>query len=296
MSRLFYRGARIHHRLDGIPDKRFVVNVDRGERRYFLNFKSADDFESWYVDVPLEEKTMNEVVASDMRKLIIDIDGGAADPSLLDDVSMLMMFDFERHVESRIREVFATLEIGIPDVIMYRMTDESGEVCHDKLSYHAVVSNFCFSARTCTGLCMIISSGQAWDKCVDTGVYKTVQCVRMEGSTKHGEKRWKWATSNVDFKRGLVSCIENTAKSNIVCNPTCRATRAPSIELDNVDMSQFKAGRSACGTYVRLHRIRPGYCPQCDRTHDRENAAVRYVMGRPELVCWRYLTSSIIGQ
>lgn len=283
MSKLFYRGSRIYYRLDGIHDKRFVVNVDRGEKRFFLNFCSADDFESWYVEVPAKERTMNEVVMSDVRKLIVDIDGEER-------ASSLSMFDFERHVESRIHEVFAVLEIGVPKVVIYKMTDESGEVCHDKLSYHAVVSNFCFTAKTCMGLCMIIASGQAWDGCADTGIYKALQCVRMEGSTKHGEKRWKWTSSDVGFKCGLVSCLEDTQESDVVCTVrSLRSQAKPSqaCDLYGVDMSQFKVCRPPNATYIQLRRTRPGYCPQCNRIHDRENAAIKFVMGKPTFVCWR---------
>ena len=279
---MFYRGSRIRHRLADVPEKRFVVSVDRGRTRFFLNFQSADDFLAWYVRVPAEERTVNEVVLSDFRKLFIDID-----VDLHDD--LLSMFDFERHVDSRIREVFCQLEIGDPDVIMYRMTDERGEPCDGKLSYHAVVSNFSFSARTCMGLCMIISSGQVWQACADTGVYKTVQCVRIEGSTKHGERRWKWAASNADFKSGLVSHLAGTTESDFTCavNRTYGFLTLPAHAV--IDTSQFKTARSQCGTYVRLQRIKPGYCPQCDRVHDRENAVVRYVDGAPSFMCWRYL-------
>ena len=279
---MFYRGARIRYRLADVPEKQFVVNVDRGTTRFFLNFQSVEDFELWYVRVPAEERTANEVVLSDFRKLFIDID-----VDLYDD--LLSMFDFERHVDSRIREVFCQLDIGDPDVIMYRMTDERGEPCDGKLSYHAVVSNFSFSARTCLGLCMIISSGQVWEACADTGVYKTVQCVRIEGSTKHGERRWKWATSDADFKSGLVSHLAGATESDFTCDvdrtPGFRALPAHAA----IDTSQFRTARSRCGTYVRLHRIKPGHCPQCDRVHDRENAVVRYVDGVPSFMCWRYL-------
>jgi hypothetical protein len=286
---MFFRGARIRHRLADVPDKRFVVSVDRGATRFFLNFQSAEDFESWYVRVPAEERTANEVVMSDFRKLFIDIDADRHD-------ELLSMFDFERHVDSRIREVFCQLDIGDPDVIMYRMTDERGEPCDGKLSYHAVVSNFRFSARTCLGLCMIISSGQVWEACADTGVYKTVQCVRIEGSTKHGERRWKWAASNADFKSGLVSHLDGTAESGLTCvvnRTTPKNSKnfyiVPKPWFTVVDASQFKTTRSRCGTYVRLQRIKPGHCPQCDRVHDRENAVVRYVDGVPSFMCWRYL-------
>ncbi len=277
-SSLFYRGIRARHRLNDVLNQQFIVNVDRGAQRFFLGFPSVERFEKWYVQVPEEEKTMNEVVLSDSRKLFIDIDGKEG----------LEMFDFERHVKSRIREVFALLDIGEPHVITYIMTDDNGEACGD-MSYHVVVANFRFSAQTCMGLCMIIASGQAWEACADTGVYKRIQCVRIEGSTKHGEKRWKSATSNASFRSGLVGNTENTDNSDLECIVTSRGMRTLWESCDNVDMSQFSAVASPCGKFMKLKRLHPGYCFQCQRTHDRENAAVRYVGGRPTFACWRYL-------
>ena len=278
---MFYRGSRVYYRLDNIVDPGFVVQVDQGDRRFFLNFWSVESFETWYARLPKLSKTMNEVVTCDARKLIIDIDGGCAASNLL------TMFDFERHVSARIHEVFQMLDIGAPEVIMYRMTDEEGNVCEEKLSYHAVVSNFAFPASTCAGLCMIIASGQAWDKLVDTGIYKAVQCIRMEGSTKHNEHRWKTASCNVEsFSSGLISHLDNVVHSDVTCTRSPCRTRQLGA-LTDIDMSQFKIGQQR-GTYVSLYRIKPGYCCQCQRTHDRENAAIRYVRGRPVFVCWRF--------
>jgi hypothetical protein len=281
-----YKGIITYYRLEDILHPNFVVSVDRGKKRFFLNFVSVYHFKKWYAKLCPEEKTMNEVIMSDRRKLIIDIDES--------DDNSLLMFDFERHVKTRIHDVFTMLEIGIPDVIVYNMVDKSGNVCTDKLSYHIVISNFSFSAATCKGLCMIISSGQIWDKCVDKGVYKSVQCIRMEGSTKFGEKRWKRViettnvgTTNVDTK-GLVSFIEDTVKSDFTCK--CSLTSSPSIahfSLNNIDTSQFKIGKQT-NTYVSLIRIKSGYCHQCNRIHDKENASIQYILGQPTFVCWRY--------
>ncbi len=277
MSQLFYKEAKVYYRLDNIQDRRFVVSVDQGDKRFFLNFASADSFERWYWKLSPNERTINEVVYSDNRKLIIDIDDGDS----------LDMFDFERHVESRIRNVFHELDIGTPKVVMYNMTDESGNICENKLSYHAVVHNFSFTAATCKGLCIMISAGQVWDKCVDTGIYRTVQCIRMESSTKFGQRRWKQACNDSsEFTQGIVSYLEDTVESDFVCD--LHTTRVPHKLMDfDVDMSQFKVGRSN-GNYVPLYRTKPGYCSQCNRVHDRENASIRYVMGQPTFVCWRY--------
>lgn len=268
-----------------VPDI-FVVSVDRGTQRFYLGFASLDDFEKWYVKLPPDERTINEVITSDVRKLVLDIDG--------EQDSVLHMFDFQRHINTRINDVFAALDIGIPNILLYRMTDGKGEWCTKKISYHVVVSNFAFSAYTCLGLCMILSANQAWSKYVDTGVYKKTQCIRIAGSTKYGEQRWKWVVQGADteFRRGMLSCLEGTVLSDVTCKVTSSYSTAR-LQMDYilpeyVDMSQFRAVKTHKNT-VCLYRIKPGYCPKCRRTHDKENAAIRYLPnGCPVFVCWRY--------
>ena len=258
----------------------FIVSVDRGNRRFFLEFASCDEFEQWYTTLAQEEKTMNEVIMSDTRKLIIDID----DPEDYRLANILSFYDFEVHLTSRIQNVFMALGIGNPQVIIYDMCDDF------KISYHAVVANFTFSAKTCKGLCMIIASGQIWDKCVDVGVYKTVQSVRVEGSTKFGEHRWKNRTNNLHlpFASGLLSDTNNTIESHVTCDvlPTYKHVYTMTCS-SNIDFSQFKVGKFN-NNLLPLYRVKPGFCSQCNRIHNRENAAIKYgYNGIPVYICWR---------
>lgn len=290
---MFYKGMRIHYKIPTATRANFsnltceastfIVSVDRGNRRFFLEFPSSDEFEQWYMTLAPEERTMNEVIVSDARKLIIDID----DPDDYELANQLSFYDFEAHVTSRIREIFMVLGIGDPHIIIYDMCDDF------KISYHAVVTNFTFSARTCKGLCMIICSNQIWDKCVDVGVYRTIQSVRIEGSTKYGQHRWKNRTNNhhLPFASGLLSNNDNTTESYFTCNIfTSSTTRRIHTELIlGVDLSQFKRGNIR-NNILPLYRIKPGFCTQCNRTHDRENAAIKYGYNRgwvPVFICWR---------
>ena len=255
-----------------IVDACFIVSVDRGQSKFYIPFDSVDDFEKWYVGLSPTERTINEVIRSDMRKLVLDIDSDTDD--------LLTMYDASQHIPSRIRNIFEMLDIGVPEIILYRMTDGK-ELCD--VSYHVVVHNFVFTASTCLGLSMILSSGQPWCKNVDLGVYKKVQCMRIAGSTKYKQNRWKWAVSggDVEFRRGLISNLEGTIESSFTCALRVNAQPQFSRSIPDVDMTQFKVLRMAA--FTRLQRIRPGYCPQCDRKHDRENAAV--IHGK--FVCWR---------
>lgn len=301
---MFYKKVRIHYK---IPyHNKFIVHVDQGEKRFYLSFPSSLEFQQWYVTLAPHEKTMNEVVVSNNRKLIIDIDHPNSDY----DQSLLLFYDFERHITSRIHDVFMTLGIGKPEIIVYDICNDDNDIfC--KISYHVVVTNFVFSAETCMGLCMIISSGQIWDKCVDTSVYKKIQCVRIEGSTKFGENRRKHRiiTSNLDkkpFSSGLLSNFENTTESHVVCNikrnfrenlgtGSASAARlvgisfAPTEMAKNIDFTQFKVGKYNNTTnLLPLYRIKSGFCFMCKRVHEKENAAIKYRLNKvPEYICWR---------
>jgi hypothetical protein len=137
-------------------------------------------------------------------------------------------------------------------------------------------------------------------------VYKSVQSIRIEGSTKFGEKRWKHVCGNEATKfalctdigyaleRGLVSYTKGITRSTFKCNHVIRLFNNVLLSkeqernpLDGVDMSQFMVAKKSRGI-VSFNRTRLGYCHQCNRMHDRENAAIKYVMGRPTFVCWRY--------
>lgn len=264
-----------YYRLNNIKVQMFVVSVDQGDTRFFLNFISFYNFKEWYDKLEDKDKTINEIVFTDKRKFILDID----DNAYID----LSLFDFERHVTSRIRDVFASLDIGNPEVIIYKMTDKDDR--ETKLSYHAVVSNFSFDTRTCKGLCIILSSNQVWDKCVDIGIYKNLQFIRMEGSTKFGKNSWKRACNTATFRQGLVSDLNGTTHSSFSCENT-NICRIPIVHDAEYDMSQFKTGKNIKG-YLPLYRVKPGYCKQCNRVHDSENAAIIYRRGTPTFMCWR---------
>ena len=283
MSQLFYAGIRIYRRL-AHAGKGLVLSVDRGNNRVFLRFDGFEDFEPWYTKLSPSMRTISEVVTVDMRKLVIDIDSprGLA-------FDKLLMYDFEKHVTSRIHEVFFLLDIGVPDVIMYSMCSA------EKLSYHAVVSNFLFSAQTCLGLCSIISFGQAWECCVDKGVYKGVQFIRVEKSTKHGERRWKERLAEPGpLRQGILSDPMGTTASglravSLSCASGHMANAVYGAELRSYICSQFRVGRQACNGVVPLYRTRPGFCIQCNRVHNRDNAFIRCKPPmNPAFMCWRY--------
>lgn len=309
MASLFYRKKKKYYRLKNVPKGNMTVSVDRGSSRFFLCFESIKFFEEWYCRVPHEEKTVNEVITSNIRKLVVDID--TPDNALL--FSELLTYDWVSCVTARIKEVFFMLDIGSPNVMIYDMCSPT------KISYHVIVSNFSFDAHTCMGLCMIISNKQIWETCVDTGIYKKVQCIRIDGSTKAGEKRWKKCIcstgtsilfdNRVDCKdrildpKSLISNLEGTTISDIICN-VYKSFQILDSQQCNQDYilsrcigNQFvvrKVCRSKLSAYITifLQRTKPGFCNQCNRIHSRENAIIRYINEKYNFLCWRWVYRS----
>jgi hypothetical protein len=200
----------------------------------------------------------------------------------------------------------------------------------DKISYHFAVSNFAFSAKTCMGLCAIIRQGQIWERFVDTGVYKSIQCIRLEGSTKFGEQRWKiragicpegenriydvsafapFHTSSSCFEAKantsnranareclLLSDLRDACVPDVSCSVVyneCSLAKARGPFVHDASLLDHFEVRRACNRTVFLKRIKPGFCSQCNRVHNKENAMVKYDRyGRQRFVCWRFVFRS----
>jgi hypothetical protein len=294
---LFYRGVRVYHRLSHVPSGGAVFCIDNGASRSFARFDNLESFETWYTGLAPDDRTVNEVIRSDMRKLVLDIDDPGSD-------SLRCWYDFEMHVSSRIHDVFFALDIGTPDIVFYSMCS------NHRLSYHVVVSNCMFSAQTCAGLCMIISSNQAWECCVDVGVYKRLQFIRVEMSTKFGERRWKERiTRPGPLRQGIISDPDGAPVSDLVVTvpytakdllpiggvgnitTSCGTISCSTAGLPLLIKGQFRIGKYNGMGIVPLYRTAPGFCIQCNRRHDRENAFVKASLAGPVFVCWRYYYS-----
>jgi hypothetical protein len=290
---MFYKSLRVYPTLSHVRSLPhcIIIQIDRGNRRFFAGFSSLDNFEAWYKQLDSISRTLNEVITSDMRKLVLDIDNCLETDHCLSGASeslgraeCMWMYDFERHIKSRIRHVFSELEIGHPEILVYDICDDT------TISYHVVVSNMAFSASTCLGLCLLISTGQVWEHMVDKGVYKSTQNIRIEGSTKYGQIRWKRlcgreeSTPSPSLRKGLLSVISDIQHPDLKLAVTGDTQLYTMVKQHTY--RDFKI-RKICNNVVFLDRIRSGMCVQCHRVHTRENATVRYGIGPPLFMCWR---------
>lgn len=268
---LFYKGKRVFYK---IPENivEFTACIDRGNHKCFVCFDTYEEFFAWYDTLRPTEKTIHEVITSDSRKLILDID----DP----DPDIFSMYDWQKHVSARIKYVFNLLDIGNPNVITYDISSD------DKISYHFVVSNFAFSAQTCLGLSMMISYKQLWEPFVDRAVYKGTQFIRIENSTKYGEKRWKrQVDTSYELSEGLLSYIKNATISDFYC--CTKNNFKNNFTFDNLEIEKSFIVRKIYKNYILLNRIKPSFCIKCKRIHEKENAFIKHYNNKYYFKCFR---------
>lgn len=300
-KRLFYRMRDIRQSVNAstcAQGENICIQIERNNKRYYTSFESVDSLEQWYRQLSDEERTCHEVVTGERRKLVIDIDG--------EEDGSFEFYDFAKHIVSRIQCVFLDMEIGVlqtKDVLVYNMCSEY------KISYHIIVANMTFSADTCKGLCAIISHGQVWETLVDHAVYKRVQHIRIEGSTKYGQRRWKniyeddeqtcrnGSIVSKNFNKSLLSNVCGVMHSNVEYTIKFSVQHITQfLTMHNEILRNFKVRRIS-GNRVFLDRIRPSMCIKCDRVHMRENAMICLKVRKGgashlrdseyNLVCWR---------
>lgn len=115
---------------------------------------------------------------------------------------------------------------------------------------------------------------------IDMASYAEVKSMRLEGSRKGIYT--KRSLSGSSFLDGLITHIPDDSEEIPPIPPPERPS-LPSTLPSTVDTLAFQT-RNVSGNTVFLDRIRPSHCPQCQRTHYKENAAI--INGR--FVCWRY--------
>ena len=272
---LFYKHI-VYTRLYHVISRNVILQIDRGNKRYFTGFNSMNNFIYWYSTVPIKDKTLNEVIVSDMRKFVIDIDN-PEDPKL---IKMLMFYDIKKHVTSRIKYVLQNFNIT-PEILVYNMSTDN------YISYHFIVSNIAFNRKTCYGLCELICKGQIWESLVDKCVYKRIQTMRIEGSTKYGQNRHKaFININQSFLSNIFSVQHSKLDIKITENRE-RINKADSLLVYKDIANNFKV-RKIQNNSLLLNRTKPAYCVQCKRVHTRENAIILNInSSHPIFICWR---------
>ena len=186
-------------------DRCIVQRVDDDDRRYFAFFESWEYFLLWYKRLLPSERKFSEVIREGPQKFRLDIDCPA-------DKWTIETSTFIEHITSVLEKV---LREKI-DILVYQSIDNNNK----KVSFHVVVSNLYFiSSQQCLAVAHAVRSATHLGEFIDMGVYKSLQCFRLEGSTKQRSDRFKYLVDNCDiserFLDGVLTNISNCSQSKI---------------------------------------------------------------------------------
>jgi len=188
-------------------DKCIVQRVDDNDRRYFAFFESWEYFLIWYKELRPEERKFSEVIREGPQKFRLDIDCPADKWNVETNI-------FISHITSILEKV---LREKIK-VIVYQSVDNKNK----KVSFHIVISNLYFvSSQQCLAVAHAVQSATHFGEFIDMGVYKSLQCFRLEGSTKQRSNRFKYLVGkhniSEEFLDGVITNISNCSPSKL-CN------------------------------------------------------------------------------
>lgn len=251
----------------------------------YLVCDTVEEFYAYYSAKDPSSRTHFEVINDSFspQKLKIDIDGRIGDNDMA-------------YVLKVMRRLFRRLTMHKPELLVYDIST----------SHHIVVANIAFpTAGCCEMLANVVREKVAKryptaSSLIDVGVYKSVQMFRVEGSTKYGQRRWKYLDGTrklspiETFKKGLISYVDDCHLIGIdtVVDVASDvgvyelADREPEGKVANGRRQIPKefVVRETTGKLTILDRISPSFCTICQRVHDKDGA---YLVGE-RFFCRRY--------
>lgn len=234
------------------PDKGFTVFY-MGDEQYFQTFNCISEFMFFYQYIPKGMKHYYEVISTDYRKMVIDID---------EYISLEDLFMLKQRLMDILYELF---EIETMPVIF----DSSNK---NKYSYHIVIPSYSFTRETCMYILYVLDS-----KFCDQSVYKTIQFFRIEGSTKINQNRYKYLLNYNKISIYLGHFLVTPYNSRKI-NKTITLLKSSICQGDSItdiDLINFKVRKASKG-FILLDRVSPGYCQIHNRIHHKENAYLTY--------------------
>jgi hypothetical protein len=246
---------RTYYTLNETPVNKFVVCYMGSKIQYF-SFDSPNDFFNFYRSVK-EKRHFYEVIRNNIRKLIIDIDVFIT----VDDVFKLA---------KKLANYLCT------DVAVFDSSLES------KTSYHLIALSKYFSIEQCKAIVNIIDENSVCDK----NIYKSTQLIRIEGSTKYNQKRYK-------YLYGKNSMSKYPERYLLYCKnfqlPAQYINKEVIIPCPVKIPEEYKIGKRKNDYLYHLKRIKSGYCNICERIHDNENAYIYWKNNQWNFGCFRYI-------
>jgi hypothetical protein len=239
----------IHYNIKNIPKNKFVVFY-MGEKKIFYEFDNVELFINFYI--PFKHKHFYEVIREEYRKIIIDIDI----PLSIDVINNIANY--------------------VKDLIFYC----SGIICEPVLfstsinKYHIVIPNFYFHVSISK---YIVNCIDPYNNFIDKCIYKNVQFIRLEGSSKFEKNycKYVYGTSAISVK--FINHLISTGPGILVNGQIkTRIYKGINNNQNIYNIPPHFRIRYQYKTYILLDRLFPAYCKICKRQHDKENAYMIY--------------------
>lgn len=270
--------ADVAYNVKGITNK-YVFQRSSLDICYFV-CDTIEEFYAYYSTKRPCSRMHNEVINDEFspQKFKLDIDGRIGNNEM-------------EYVLKVMRRIFRKLtKVCKPDMLVYDIST----------SHHIIVSNICFPSATCcemlaNAICEKVSKRYpVVSSLIDTTVYKGVQMFRIEGSTKYGQRRWKYLANTKElspldiFKKGIVSYIDECHHVDLdrvvdvmldigVYEPTEHESERNNTGINEKIIPKEFIVRKKMDNLIILDRIAPSYCTICKRVHDNDGA---YIGGR----------------
>lgn len=270
LNKEFANKRDVAYHAKGIADK-YVFQRSSIDINYLV-CDTIEEFYAYYSTRNPLSRMHFEVINDSFspQKLKIDIDGRIGDDEMA-------------YVLKVMRRLFRRLtKLCKPELMVYDIST----------SHHVIVANVCFpTAACCEMLANVVCEKVAKRyplaaSLIDVGVYKRVQMFRVEGSTKYGQRRWKYLDGEKElspletFKKGIVSYVEDChfVDADKVLDVVLESGTYQPMENKPKSRGTIRSipkefvVRKVVDNLIVLDRIAPSYCNICKRVHDNDGA------------------------
>lgn len=295
-----------HHfeKLDDVicPENGLIIHTEY-PHRHFLVFFSREHFAAWSEDQPKEQRCYHEVVQTDLRKVVIDIDGG----DIGEFVQRRSRFGCNYPLaESRLNnyvkifcDVFAATfheEITIDNIAIINSTGYSHQKQEMKFSLQIRTIDHIATRASCKKFAKAFKEVSAAEgNYVDLGIYKKIQNFRIPGSTKLDDNRHSRIIS--DHCGSADTWVANITGDNIITLPNIapevqHESQLKPTKVDNATeqkivaaAAEYTKGLRYVGN-MRWKREQPSFCDMCERQHESDNMFAAAADGMYRLFCY----------
>lgn len=283
-------------------------------RRLYAKFISPADFFCWRSNIDSQEWTFHECIVGS-QKARFDID--QLDPkTVTKEVMVHAGFDEDKLSTSILRKIGEQVATAVVNATKHLLESLGLEVdvardfticsSHSKTkrSYHLICNGFYHHSHQdakyfCSKVIEILCSrGKQWMvDFIDQGIYSSCRNLRMLGSTKPEEKRFKVIDKMWPIVMDVISNDKDVNELRLLERTLVTfisaSTWIPLVAPENkIEFISEKSGedvrralellqekipdhntvyKGSSGGIITLERQSPGHCPTCNREHENEN-------------------------